>query len=947
MRSSDKILLLLLFSILLFNVSLGNNGINKYESLPQTDSVQLLLDMANASVDAGNYDNALALAKRVHQLRLQTYSQNDPKIVMSYINMSFIYIMVTDYDSAQYFLDKAEELYTTGKISEGPELSDLYSNMGLVNRYKGDYLQAEEYCTLAEEYYKKFNSNLNTDDMVTILLRLANVERLLKKHEAALNYYQECIRLLEKMKNNKRLLVTCYTGIANVYSDLKIYSKSIELQKLAIKLARSDSSNNALRLGLLYSNLGNDYLKSGQIKLSEVYLQSALIQYNFLEVKGTNLVHAFDNLGRLYEKQNDYSKALSYYQKALGNIAPGFQPTNYLSNPSKEEIYASPILLTILKSKINCLNASYQKEANFEYLEAAINTSLLAIESIEQMRNTYQSYESKLQIANDEYLIYMSTISLLRKAYEKTGKIQYGHQAFAISEKSKSAILLSSLREMNALEFAGIPVALVNEEKKLSRHIALYKDKIYEEKQERKPDAKKIRTWEEYLYGIQQKHNKLIRTFETNYPKYYELKYNNDVIKVSELQKLLPGNTTILEYSLDNSVLDIFAISRNSFVFQSIKIDSTFNKTVTSYIDKFHKFDFSRQSYSDYTQFCWNSNTLYNTLIKPVKSNIRTDNLIIVPDGALSFLPFETLIEDLPEDMPATYYKALRYMLYDYNISYTYSSALFCQDNQVKKKDQDIKLLAFAPEYSTEFDADTYRTRFITRQKFRRELFPIPGVIDEVNEIKNLIHSDIFVGSKATEREFRSIVGNYDIIHLAMHAVIDNIYPLHSKLIFTLDSDTLEDGLLNTYEIFGLQLNARMVVLSACNTAEGDYAHGEGVMSLARGFVYAGSPSLVMTMWEVEDKSGSILMKSFYENLLEGQSKAEALRNAKISYLESARPENIHPFFWSSFVVLGNTQPLFNKKKSYLPIEIGLLIGFLIIILGVRMVRKFRKGRSF
>jgi CHAT domain-containing protein len=204
--------------------------------------------------------------------------------------------------------------------------------------------------------------------------------------------------------------------------------------------------------------------------------------------------------------------------------------------------------------------------------------------------------------------------------------------------------------------------------------------------------------------------------------------------------------------------------------------------------------------------------------------------------------------------------------------------------------------LAFAPQYSsTEINLKNYR-QLVTRQRYRKNLYPIPGAKEEVESIKKLINTDIYEGLTATETNFKKIAGNYDILHLAMHTVIDNTDPMYSKLIFTLDNDTVNDGLLNTYEIFGLKLKARMVVLSACSTGNGEISKGEGVISLARGFVYSGVSSLVMTLWEVEDKSGAILMKDFYINLLKGQSKSAALRNAKIKFIKGAKAENSHLF---------------------------------------------------
>jgi CHAT domain-containing protein len=200
------------------------------------------------------------------------------------------------------------------------------------------------------------------------------------------------------------------------------------------------------------------------------------------------------------------------------------------------------------------------------------------------------------------------------------------------------------------------------------------------------------------------------------------------------------------------------------------------------------------------------------------------------------------------------------------------------------------------------------------------------------------------IWAAATESNFKKVAGNYAILHLAMHTVIDNKNPMYSKLIFSQTPDTLNDGLLNTNEIFGLKLKANMVVLSACSTGDGGYSKGEGVVSLARGFVYAGCPSLLMTLWEVEDKSGVLLMKSFYRNLLKGQSKANALRNAKIEFLRGAKAENSHPFFWSSYVIMGNADPLYYNiwliiiGTSSIVMVCGVV---LLIFLGKRKVKSF------
>lgn len=281
-------------------------------------------------------------------------------------------------------------------------------------------------------------------------------------------------------------------------------------------------------------------------------------------------------------------------------------------------------------------------------------------------------------------------------------------------------------------------------------------------------------------------------------------------------------------------------------------------------------------------------------------------------------------------------------MLWDHDISYSYSSTLYEQVIDQQKKLKFQKLLAFAPAYGMEQNDGEFDSSIRASNRYLKNLYPIPGALKEVEVIKSIFPSDVFTSLLATEKTFRDTVSYYDIIHLAMHAVIDNKNPLYSKLIFTESEDSIYDGMLNTFEVFGLDLNARMVVLSACSTGEGEYSRGEGVLSLARGFVYAGTPSLVMTMWEVEDRSGALLMQDFYHNIHKGKSKSEALQAAKINYLKQARPENAHPFFWSSFAVLGNPDPLYYNKPTIILPPVALVLILLFLFFGV-----IKKKRNF
>jgi hypothetical protein len=142
-----------------------------------------------------------------------------------------------------------------------------------------------------------------------------------------------------------------------------------------------------------------------------------------------------------------------------------------------------------------------------------------------------------------------------------------------------------------------------------------------------------------------------------------------------------------------------------------------------------------------------------------------------------------------------------------------------------------------------------------------------------------------------------------------------------------------------------MRYNARMVVLSACRTGFGKLLKGEGVMSLARSFMYAGCPSIIMTLWEVSDRSGALLMKNFYRHLKRGMTKSEALRQAKLDFIVRADQLKAHPYFWSTYVAIGDTSPIYDdSRRKYLFIGIAVICVLACLALFIQLRR--RKSNS-
>ena len=207
-----------------------------------------------------------------------------------------------------------------------------------------------------------------------------------------------------------------------------------------------------------------------------------------------------------------------------------------------------------------------------------------------------------------------------------------------------------------------------------------------------------------------------------------------------------------------------------------------------------------------------------------------------------------------------------------------------------------------------------------------------------------------FNGTFANEQAFKETAKDYGIIHLAMHGVLDNRSPILSSLVFSEDTTVTEDNFLRAYEIAQLDLNADLVVLSACETGYGQFQQGEGIMSLAHSFTYAGASSVLMSLWQVNDFSTGVIMKGFYTNMAKGMPKDKALQKAKLMYLQEATTDlTQHPAFWAAFVQQGNNEPLKLVAKSGLTFQQIGCISFVLILAFVAgiwrwsSVRRLRK----
>lgn len=371
----------------------------------------------------------------------------------------------------------------------------------------------------------------------------------------------------------------------------------------------------------------------------------------------------------------------------------------------------------------------------------------------------------------------------------------------------------------------------------------------------------------------------------------------------------LDDNTKIFKYLKTEDKLYRIVILNSNIIIKDLGLYNQIEKEVSAFLNKVKDY-----SSNEDTQTL--SPKLYNTLIG---NEEILEYTTIIADGILSYLPFELLSKDN------------KYLIEKTAISYAQGLS-YINPELYKPKTYDENIALFAPSYSNFIPTET-------ELAVRGEPYNLIGATEEVSIINNIIGGLVYKNENASKSQFFNMPNNVAILHLAGHAFLNDSDPELSSIIF---SDNEQDNKLFISELYGFKSNAELAVLSACNTGVGGYNNGESIVSLSQAFTYSGIPSTLSSLWNAPDNSTKEIMVSFYNNLSEGFSKSEALRNAKIEYLKQHKNSKLnHPFYWAGFVLYGNDAPIMLNKNF--ETEYFLLFGTVLLAIAGFIVWKKKR----
>ena len=551
----------------------------------------------------------------------------------------------------------------------------------------GDYGKATDYLNKALTIKVK-RLGIHDDVVAWLYYDLGDIFFKKNDYEQALSYFNKGLSLSLKTKN--------YNYVAYGYHKIgHVYLKQNEYEQ-ALKFFNKDLSINLDLFGEghpyiaeSYNKIGNVYFNKGQYIEALEFYDKAFINLKKYGEHHPAVAEVFQDIGKVYYRRDDFKKALYYYQKSLNSLIPEFKKDNIYVNPSLTNINSEPILLAGLELKAEAFEKFYFKSSHLKDLQLSLSTYELATELIDKMRRGYNAEQTKLFLGEKTYNVYDNAISTAIKLYEITKNDQYKEKAFSFSEKSKTNLLLESLSEAKAKQFAGIPETLLEHERQVKIDIAFYQKSIFEEQAKGdSADNSKIVLWQDNFFSYKQEYEKLINKYQEKYPEYYNLKYQVKTTSPEELQnKILDENSALVEYFIGEGSILIFTITKKDFDITEVKRDSSFAGQVEAMRTGLLSGD-----YDLYTKHAYQ---LYQTLIEPIKNKIQNKRLFIIPDGILGYIPFETLITEKPETSKD--YRQLSYLIKDYQITYSYSSTLLFETMKTEKTKGNSDYIGFAP----------------------------------------------------------------------------------------------------------------------------------------------------------------------------------------------------------------------------------------------------------
>jgi CHAT domain-containing protein len=753
-------------------------------------------------------------------------------------------------------------------------------NIGKIYLDLGDFTKALDVYTYAYQSKLRLFEKDNFE-IAKAKVFLATVYNDKHQYHAAKQYAADALRIL-KLKGdtanswdagaNTQLAYACrylkQTHLATLY-----YEEAYRLNKIA-----SGEKYNEFFFGFI-EGLAIFYGENNQSQKAIALAKNALMKA--IQSQGEQspvAIRQMQTLSKAYLIAKDFSQAEKQALKAT-----------LLADQllSKAQNTTDSISLEIVKAKL------ILTEAKAQYYQLSKPDTVVVKRILQQLEQAVGIMEHRMTIFSDQTDINLLIANnkdltdfikqLQYTLFELSSNKEYIKQLINLHEATLYTKIRSRLNKQNALQFLNLPDSVRQMEDKLKANLQLTSN------------AKAVQqTSTNYLQAIHQ-WNAFIESLKAHYPKYYQLRYAPFDFSLDELHHHIPNDVTVLRYVMVENKLFVLVLSQKQPPIMLPLSSKDLKEKIIALNDRNTKPQ----------QVCSLSNSLYRQLWQPIEKYIQYKRIVIVPDGIL----FNVSFDMLATKQVTTYADLAKHtLLQQYPISYQYSLAAMQFESTVTKMKSNY--IAFAPVFSSE-DKLSYKRSMqqdsLHLDKTYLNLLPLPFTLNLVEKVKSMLGGKLYTNKEATTSSFKTQAAHHHIIHLGTHAESNNDYPEYSRLLFAKEpSQISDDNSLYLYDIYNCDITSDLTVLAACESGKPGYQDGEGMISLAHAFKYAGSQAIMTALWRIDEQSSTQIIEQFYKNLKKGMSKDVALQQAKITYLQQASGRSLSPAYWGGLVILGD-----------------------------------------
>ncbi len=826
---------------------------------------------------------------------------------------------------------------------------------GIYYRETGKYAKAMDAFERCEKWIQRYN--VNPIKKSTLLQNKSLLKYHQQAYDEALIYLEQALSLLPEYVGSYSIHSVITLGdIADIHREKGEWDEAIEIYHRLIDLVKSNTPERHAVLSGLYQNLGATKLSVGEIDSTKIYYTKALTALDPLKpfdayakrywyVIQFNLANLLLNV---YPYQSE--EAISKYSILIDSLTKDYGPNSLMLVPSlinkglayqdledyeqSDLIFQEGLDILDMKSRDTtdfpkCRNAAYalsalQNQAESHFLIAYRNKGDLELwlrankdykyvmDFIDYLRGQYNGEFARINLTGRYKMIFERSILINSELFKMTNDKIYQQNAFAAAEKSKALALLEHSRKNLADQNKSRKSSTIfTKERKLRSEVNQSELIYFQSLTVPAPDLSFEQKSRDALIKKREQLSKFLDKHRNKpgFKDYYHAIYEPENRPAKELQSLLKEqNSTLVEYFLGNQSDFAIVVTSDDIFVQEL---SFYTDELAAEIDSIHAYVStypSTNSLEKVESFVAAAKGAYDKVLKPIINRIETERVVIIPDEVLTTLPFEVLLDTIPKHLDN--YQTLPYLVKKHTISYCFSANMLWEMQRAMNYPKKRRpFIGVAPNYNGEHLAipdgsSNPKEKIILSQFVDNQIY--------AKNINNTLFKGIsLLSNEATKQNFLKKGRDAKIIFLPVHGEIYQGDGDYSWLAFQPEGD-FGSTFLTLKELYHWRTQTDLVAVPACKTANGTFMNGEGLISIGRGFAYAGAKSIVCSMWKSKESSTMKFFDVFFKRIVDEVPKDEALTIVKRDILNPRTRNDIdpHPYYWASFIAIGDMSPI-------------------------------------